>query len=59
MNAYLALGGRAKGVKAGEAYVDVGTFNGYRAALGLLGQGTSSIGTAPSPSPAYGQSHDG
>jgi dTDP-glucose pyrophosphorylase len=36
VNAYLALGGRAKGVKAGHSYVDVGTFNGYRAANLLL-----------------------
>ncbi|TIS72770.1 MAG: nucleotidyltransferase family protein, partial [Mesorhizobium sp.] len=30
VNAYLAVGGEAWGVKAGSAYVDVGTFNGYR-----------------------------
>ena len=36
VNAYLAEGGRATGVRTGEAYVDVGTFNGYRAAIGLL-----------------------
>ena len=29
-------GGSAVGVKAGSAYVDVGTLNGYRAAIGLL-----------------------
>ncbi len=38
VNAYLAQGGRAIGVKAGEAYVDVGTLNGYRAAIGLLAE---------------------
>ncbi|MGI3900135.1 MAG: sugar phosphate nucleotidyltransferase [Janthinobacterium lividum] len=43
VNAYLAAGGRAVGVKAGESYVDTGTFNGYRAAMRLLGQG------APAP----------
>ena len=60
VNAYLADGGRAKGVKAGEAYVDVGTFNGYRAAIGLLGQGAPSTGrTAATADPANGQSHDG
>jgi glucose-1-phosphate thymidylyltransferase len=37
VNAYLARGGVAVGVKAGRAYVDVGTLNGYRAAIGLLG----------------------
>ncbi|PBC02761.1 nucleotidyltransferase family protein [Mesorhizobium sp. WSM3860] len=36
VNAYLAAGGEAWGVKAGSAYVDVGTFNGYRTALRLL-----------------------
>jgi dTDP-glucose pyrophosphorylase len=36
VNAYLALGGTAAGVRAGEAYVDVGTFNGYREAHQLL-----------------------
>jgi hypothetical protein len=36
VNAYLAQGGKATGVKAGEAYVDVGTLNGYRAAMALL-----------------------
>lgn len=36
VNAYLARGGRAVGVRAGEAYVDVGTLGGYRQAIGLL-----------------------
>lgn len=36
VNAYLAQGGRATGVKVGRSYVDVGTFNGYRAATALL-----------------------
>ena len=36
VNAYLAAGGMAQGVKAGRAYVDVGTFDGYRTALALL-----------------------
>jgi glucose-1-phosphate thymidylyltransferase len=36
VNAYLAEGGAAAGVKSGHAYVDVGTLNGYRAAIGLL-----------------------
>jgi dTDP-glucose pyrophosphorylase len=38
VNAYLAAGGAAVGVRAGEAYVDVGTFNGYRSAIALLSQ---------------------
>jgi dTDP-glucose pyrophosphorylase len=36
VNAYLGSGGEAVGVKAGHAYVDVGTLHGYRAAIGLL-----------------------
>jgi glucose-1-phosphate thymidylyltransferase len=36
VNAYLARGGRAFGLRAGEAYVDVGTLHGYRAAIQLL-----------------------
>lgn len=37
VNAYLAHGGEAVGLRAGDAYVDVGTFDGYREALKLLG----------------------
>ncbi len=36
VNAYLARGGKALGIRAGEAYVDVGTINGYREAIQLL-----------------------
>jgi dTDP-glucose pyrophosphorylase len=36
VNAYLERGGAAVGVRAGEAYVDVGTLHGYREALQLL-----------------------
>jgi len=36
VNAYLAAGGEAVGVRAGLAYVDVGTLNGYREAIRLL-----------------------
>jgi dTDP-glucose pyrophosphorylase len=36
INAYLARGGAAVGVRAGEAYVDVGTLHGYREAIRLL-----------------------
>jgi dTDP-glucose pyrophosphorylase len=36
VNAYLSGGGAAIGIKAGHAYVDVGTLHGYRAALSLL-----------------------
>jgi glucose-1-phosphate thymidylyltransferase len=36
INAWIARGGRAAGVQAGRGYVDVGTLNGYRAAIRLL-----------------------
>jgi dTDP-glucose pyrophosphorylase len=36
INAYIARGGQAHGIRAGRAYVDVGTLNGYREALRLL-----------------------
>jgi dTDP-glucose pyrophosphorylase len=39
VNAWLAAGGEACGVRAGTAYVDVGTLNGYRAAIGILSDG--------------------
>ncbi|HVW54446.1 MAG TPA: sugar phosphate nucleotidyltransferase [Rhizobiaceae bacterium] len=38
VNAYLAEGASAAGVKAGDTYVDVGTLEGYRAAGELLGR---------------------
>ena len=52
VNAYLALGGRAMGFKAGESYVDVGTFNGYRAANMLLEERRVRAGLELSPIPA-------
>ena len=39
VNAWLAEGGTAIGVRCGEGYVDTGTLHGYRAAVSLLGQG--------------------
>jgi dTDP-glucose pyrophosphorylase len=36
VNAWIALGGKALGIRAGEQYVDVGTLHGYRAAIRLL-----------------------
>jgi glucose-1-phosphate thymidylyltransferase len=53
VNAYLALGGRATGIRAGEAYVDVGTLHGYREANQLLdgrrrtGASTEELSPAP------------
>ena len=41
VNAYLAAGGEATSVAAGTAYVDVGTVQGYRAAMNLLSVPTS------------------
>jgi glucose-1-phosphate thymidylyltransferase len=37
VNAWIAGGGEAFGAKSGTAYVDVGTFDGYRMAINLLG----------------------
>lgn len=37
VNAWLARGGRARAVRAGQSYVDVGTIDGYRNAIRLLG----------------------
>ena len=36
VNAWIAQGGGASGVRAGESYVDVGTLHGYREAIRLL-----------------------
>jgi glucose-1-phosphate thymidylyltransferase len=36
VNAYLERGGEARGIFAGQAYVDVGTIHGYREAMKLL-----------------------
>ncbi len=41
VNAYLARGGRAFGVPRGERYFDVGTVEGYRAAISALEQETA------------------
>jgi dTDP-glucose pyrophosphorylase len=51
VNAYLARGGGARGVKAGEAYVDVGTFNGFRAASSLLSGQSRTATSAPPIAP--------
>lgn len=40
VNAWLALGNQAIGVRAGASYVDVGTLGGYRHAIALLGDGS-------------------
>jgi dTDP-glucose pyrophosphorylase len=48
VNAWLAAGGTACGFTAGEAYVDVGTLYGYRAAMGLLTRGERERGVSAS-----------
>ncbi|MGI9145207.1 MAG: sugar phosphate nucleotidyltransferase [Chloroflexota bacterium] len=45
VNAYLARGGRAVGVPAGERYYDVGTVDGYRAAIEALKLGAPAHST--------------
>jgi glucose-1-phosphate thymidylyltransferase len=53
VNAWLARGGEALGVKAGRSYVDVGTMPGYRTAMGMLsklgGEGSPKVRGAPWP----------
>ena len=44
VNAYLAAGGSAVGIKSGNAYVDVGTLNGYRTASALVAEGAPTGG---------------
>ncbi len=46
VNAFLAQGGHAVGVKAGQSYVDVGTLHGYRSAIGLLSEASQGEGAA-------------
>lgn len=41
VNAWIAEGGVATSVRAGEAYVDVGTFEGWRAAVAMLAERAS------------------
>jgi len=38
VNAYLRSGGRARGIRTGSAYVDVGSLHGYREAIQLLNE---------------------
>jgi glucose-1-phosphate thymidylyltransferase len=46
VNAYLAQGGEAIGVRAGTSYVDVGTLHGYRSAIRLLSDAAQQDGCA-------------
>ncbi len=46
VNAYLAHGGKAYGVRGGERYVDVGTLHGYREAMGVVDGGSAGVPSA-------------
>lgn len=59
VNAYIHGGGRAVGVRAGEAYVDVGTVHGYREALNLLGARRREQQQPAGPQPTTICSHAG
>lgn len=50
-NAYMESGGRIVGVRAGEAYVDVGTLHGYREAIALLSGRASGAASTPGHGP--------
>ncbi len=52
VNAFLEGGGQARGVPAGQSYVDIGTLHGYRAAINLL----SSMAPQGAPSPCLDSS---
>jgi dTDP-glucose pyrophosphorylase len=43
VNEYLRRGGSARGIRAGERYFDVGTVEGYRAAIDALRQPSASV----------------
>jgi glucose-1-phosphate thymidylyltransferase len=49
VNAWLARGGVARAVPAGEAYVDVGTLHGYHEALALLREQGPAAAAGPGP----------
>jgi glucose-1-phosphate thymidylyltransferase len=49
VNAWLALGGDARGIRAGHSYVDVGTVRGYREAVMLLADDPAMTRSAPAP----------
>jgi dTDP-glucose pyrophosphorylase len=49
VNAYIADGGVARGIRAGRAYVDVGTLHGYREAMMLLSASPIEQGTSRDP----------
>jgi len=57
VNEYLARGGHAQGIRAGTAYVDVGTVHGYREAMRLLSEtGVATTNGAARPQEAVNAS---
>lgn len=46
VNAWLAEGGEAVGIRAGELYADVGTLEGYQMVMRLLGPGSNPVTAA-------------
>ena len=54
VNAYVAAGGRVVGVRSGRAYVDVGTFDGYREAVRVLHAESELQSAAPDNLPVEG-----
>ncbi|HEV2276526.1 MAG TPA: sugar phosphate nucleotidyltransferase [Acidobacteriaceae bacterium] len=58
VNAWLAQGGTAVGVRAGRQYVDVGTLHGYRAALHLLERESSDTEDRAMPAIETGTQHE-
>jgi glucose-1-phosphate thymidylyltransferase len=55
VNAYIEQGGVARGVRAGEVYVDVGTLHGYRQAIEVLRMS----GSRPAPAEPVGARQGG
>jgi dTDP-glucose pyrophosphorylase len=55
VNAYMARGGQARGVRAGQAYVDVGTLHGYREAISLLSARVRTGGACADPARGPGR----
>jgi glucose-1-phosphate thymidylyltransferase len=58
INAYLAAGGTALGIKAGEAYVDVGTLQGYRAAMLMLSDSQPAAEAVATPATTPHEGHE-
>ena len=57
VNAYLAKDGHARGVRAGEVYVDVGTLHGYREAIRALAERPRGAAQSEERSPVITRNH--